>query len=85
MIVGVLIAIAVYLIAAVYVANWYFGRRHGVKGRVGFYQFGEKQDAGTKIASLVGAAWPISPFFPKVRNPELCRHSEHVLARARQS
>ncbi|GCE38835.1 hypothetical protein Rhow_002359 [Rhodococcus wratislaviensis] len=29
----------------------------------------------------VGVTWPVSLFLPSVRNPELCMHPDHLLAR----
>jgi hypothetical protein len=85
MIIGIMIAVVAYVVISVRVANWYFVRRHGVKGRVGQYKFGERLDTGTSGASLVGYSWPISPLLTKVRNPELCNHADHVLARIGRS
>lgn len=73
------IVLLVYVGIGNFVANRYFRRRHGVRGRLGHGW--ESFDAGWQDAFGVSISWPISMFSDAVRNPELCTHPKHVIAR----
>ncbi|MDN5931059.1 MAG: hypothetical protein L0I24_08355 [Pseudonocardia sp.] len=62
-----------------FIANRYFRRRHGVRGRLGrgLASF----DSGWVGSLAVSMTWPVAVFSPAVRDPELCTHQHHVLAR----
>lgn len=64
------------------VGNRYFRRRHGVGGKLGRVRSWADMDAGIWEAAVVSMTWPMSMRRESVRNPELCRHGHHVLARA---
>lgn len=68
-----LIVVVGYLIALRVVGRRYYARKHGVLARPG--------GVGTMGAGLVGLAWPITVWMTSVRNPSLCSHHSHVLAR----
>lgn len=67
------IAFVVYMFVGQFTMKGYFARRHGV----GF----DKEDRGAYRAALVGIIWPAIFFIPAFRDPRLCNHSHHVLAR----
>jgi hypothetical protein len=72
-------AFLAYVGAGNFFANRYFGRRHGVRGRLG--RGWASFDAGWPGAVCVSMTWPVSIFLDSVRDPELCAHQHHVLAR----
>lgn len=73
--------VVAYICIGNFIANHYFARRHGVRGRLGWYRSVFDFDAGTMGAVAVSATWPISMFLSWVRDPDLCTHQHHVLAR----
>ena len=68
-----------YFLIGNFIANRYFARRHGVRGRLGTPR---AFDAGFLGAALVSLTWPVSMWLSSVREPALCGHGHHVLARA---
>lgn len=76
---AVLFAVLAYVGIGNLIANRYFRRRHGVRGKLGrgLASF----DAGWVESLLVSLTWPVSVFSASVRDPELCTHQHHVLAR----
>lgn len=70
-----LVLVLIYLVAAIWLAKRYFWRRHGVAPLKG--------DAGTTTAGFIGLSWPVSIWFPQVRQPSPCGHHRHVLERDR--
>lgn len=74
-----IIVLLVYVGIGNFIANRYFFRRHRVRGRLGRGWAGF--DAGWPGALAVSISWPVAIFLESVRNPELCTHHRHVLAR----
>lgn len=66
-----------------FVANRYFARRHGVRGRLG-WGWKASTDSGWIGSMCVSLTWPVAIFLPSVKYPRLCTHPHHVLARQQQ-
>lgn len=77
----VFVGLVVYIGIGNFIGNRYYGRRHGVRGRLGWYRRLSDLDAGVMGAVAVSVTWPISMFLSWVRDPEMCTHQHHVLAR----
>ena len=75
------LALIVYICIGNFIANRYFFRRHGVRGRLGWYRNLSDIDAGTWDALWVSITWPLSMRRDSVQDPEPCTHQHHVLAR----
>lgn len=73
----VFIVTAVYISIGMAVGKFWYQRRHGVYIKV-------INGGANVIFSAVfpiSFVWPLFVIVPQLRNPELCRHPSHVLAR----
>lgn len=64
-----------------YANRFYSPRRCGVRRRLGWGWKASTSESGWFGALCVSIAWPIAIFMSSVKNPELCAHRDHVLAR----
>lgn len=74
--------ILLYVFVGNVIANrFYYPRRCGVRGRIGWGWRASTAESGWISALCVSITWPIAIFLPSVRDPEPCTHRNHVLAR----
>lgn len=76
-IVVLFIAVLVYVFIGIPVSKRWYRKRHGVPVQI--YGVG----AGNLVNSAFWACfiWPLLLLLPNFRDPELCRHPNHILAR----
>lgn len=76
LIIGGIIGLA-YILAGVAVAKSYYRKKHGVPLKV--------VNGGTKLfvtpAYYLAWVWPLAFILPNLKEPELCRHTDHTRAR----
>lgn len=71
------LAILVYEFIGVAVAKGWYLKRHGVPIKI----IGGGTTALFSSATPIMLAWPLALMLPRYRDPELCRHHHHILAR----
>lgn len=67
----------VYILIGMAVGKYWYQRRHGVSIKV------INGGANVIFSSVfpISFIWPVFLFIPSLRDPELCRHPGHILAR----
>ena len=71
------IFIIAYTLTGMFVAKSWYQQRHGIH----FKLINGGADAIFSSVFVMSFVWPLILIVPSLRNPKLCRHPSHVLAR----